>query len=287
MPNGQKYISDIPRESFDFRIFDNGDSHLKATPYFKYLGKEVCRSLGIQNIDNVVCLYIRDGSYGRKLLPNISQEYSNYRDSNIASYASAIHMLLDKGYTVIRMGRVMKDRLQIHHPNFIDYSFSNCQSDFADFYLTYICKFAICSDSGMVHLPLFLRRPIGLVNVAGLHGLLHTKYVKYINFKVTVDKNTEHKLSLINIFENGLDKLNSTQEFSQYGVQYFDCEEDEITALFNEMHLKSSQKEESIDALYQIDDDRLNQIVMKYRGIPMQAKVSPYWNAKYPHFLKF
>ena len=90
----------------------------------------------------------RDGKYlTNKLIKK--NDYKNYRNSNINDFIPAIKALEKKGYFIIRMGNLVKNKLNYKSKNVIDYSNSKYVNDFLDIYLINKCEFVISTGFGI------------------------------------------------------------------------------------------------------------------------------------------
>ena len=90
--------------------------------------------------------------------------YHNFRDFNINDFEDTIIKMIHRGYFVIRMGSISKDKINFKDKNFFDYSNSDFRSDFLDIFLLSKCKFLISSDSGISAISEIFRVPIVYVN---------------------------------------------------------------------------------------------------------------------------
>ena len=120
------------------------------------------QEIGIGKEDSFVCVHVRDNMYRN------DQGRREFRNSDISNYKEAILYLLKKNYWVIRIGQLSNKRLEIDHPKFIDYPFSQFKDYCLDLYLIKNCKFLICSQSGMHALASLFNKPILLTNAVRL-----------------------------------------------------------------------------------------------------------------------
>ena len=67
-----------------------------------------------------------------------------------------VKYLNDNVVTVIRMGRVVKKKMNYKNKLYIEYSMSQIESDFMDVFLASRCLFAISSGTGWEALPAFV-----------------------------------------------------------------------------------------------------------------------------------
>ena len=117
-----------------------------------------------------VCLNVRDSSFFAKATPigwhkNRDWSYHDYRDSDIKTYVAAAEALAELGYTVFRMGAIVKEPLVSKHPRVIDYATNGMRSEFLDVYLGAHCTFAVSTGSGWDSIPQIFRRPSMYINL--------------------------------------------------------------------------------------------------------------------------
>ncbi len=284
IPGGNRYLVSLPSESFDFRILDSSPSHLTQDQDFEQKGKQLLSQLGITSDSLVVCFYIRDSMYGRKTFPNLDQTYAVYRDSDVENFVPAMEFLAEHGFIVIRMGREGNSPVNSKNPNIIDYCFSEYKSDFADFYLTSIAEFAICTDTGMTHFPLFFRKPIGIANIAGMHGLLHSQMVKFITFKRYYYKESLRSLSLKEILYSDLSEYKNYTEFLNKGITFIESTPGELVGLAKDMFDIRSTSGCPINSSKQLNF-RFQDLVFLKRGIEMHSNISHLWLENHEDFL--
>jgi putative glycosyltransferase (TIGR04372 family) len=285
LPGGGKYLVSLPFESFDFQIFDSSPSPFSTTLNFKKNGEELLKKMQISETSPIVCFYVRDEMYGEKTFPYLNQDFSKYRNSNIDDFLPAMEYLASQGFTVIRMGREGKQQVFSENPKIIDYCFSDYKSDFADFFITSKAEFAVCTDTGMTHLPLFFRKPIGIANIVGMHGLLHTKMVRYVTFKRYFDKVKMRKLALSEILSSELVDFKDNRKFVEANIKFIDSSPEELVGLAQDMmfntqspHLSSYSNSEQ--------DNKFQDFVSMKRGIKMWSRISNSWLKNNQDFLE-
>ena len=69
-----------------------------------------------------------------------SWSYHSYRNFSVESLKLAAEFFADKGYFVLRMGKVVEEKLHSNNKKIIDYANTNLRSDFADMYLLANCE---------------------------------------------------------------------------------------------------------------------------------------------------
>lgn len=170
----KKYRADAFKNFFDPRIGDGRDRwNLLAMPkrYLNFTaaedqqGKILLKKLGVPADAKFVCLLVRDSNYLNVYLPKGNWAYHNYRDASIENYAAAAQYLADQGFYVLRMGKHVKDKFNINHPNVIDYANSQFRSDFMDVYLSANCYFFMSSSTGIDSIAKVFQRPLLITNL--------------------------------------------------------------------------------------------------------------------------
>ncbi len=113
------------------------------------------------NIDKkkYVCLHVRD--------PEYRKDYSRriIRNSDVEIYKSSIEYLINRGFFVIRIGRISNKRLyQNDKDGFLDYSFLRDKTEFLDLFIIKNCEFFFSgSTSGPLDYAMFLHNKKSLI----------------------------------------------------------------------------------------------------------------------------
>jgi len=134
-------------------------------------GQSYLERKGLRKGDQYVCLIVRDSAYLEQSQGNRDWSYHNYRDTEIESYQEAVAALVENGYWVIRMGKVVHHALGMEHSMVIDYATSNDRCDFLDIWLVANCRFTISTGLGLDSVADAFRRPIVFVNYLPLMDL--------------------------------------------------------------------------------------------------------------------
>ena len=112
--------------------------------------KQFLKHLGIGDADKFVCLMVRDSEYlNDQFHPKWDWTYHDYRDTSIHTYKEAIEALANLGYWVFRMGKKVKEPLNISHPRVIDYANLEMRSDLLDIWLPAKAYFSISTSNGL------------------------------------------------------------------------------------------------------------------------------------------
>ena len=142
----------------------------KTSPHIKFrqdeetYGWEILRNLGIHDSDKFVCLIVRDSAYLETIDGPGRRDYHSFRDSDVQDYRHVANELAQKGYWVLRMGKVVKSKFDVAHPKVIDYANSDWRSDFLDIWLMSKCYFCISTSTGFDAVGDMFRKSFAFVN---------------------------------------------------------------------------------------------------------------------------
>lgn len=231
VPGGKEHHLPLPSVSdpgYDISLVRT-DICFKFTSDEEDEAKEWLRSRGWKEHEPFVCLHARDSAYlsSDSLCGKSGDRFSyhNYRDTDIDSYIEAIKWLVEKGYWVIRLGKVMHKRLSFQHQKVIDYPFVNDQNDLLDIWLSAKCRFFISTASGPVWIPSVYKVPVVFVNALPLiigffwsNRIWVPKHLKWANSgnSLTLIEHCQHNYGL-------------TEEYYKEGINIIDLSPEEIT----------------------------------------------------------
>lgn len=158
----------------DANIWNNAGPQLSFAKEEMYKGRGFEEKLGIRDGAPIMCFHARDAAYLNSFDPEGDWSYHDYRDSNIKHYLGAATAIAKQGWVAVRMGSVVRDRLFEENDSIsgiIDYSSSSYRSEFMDVYLSYKCRFFLCSDAGISVFPESFNKPMVYVNWVPLDRL--------------------------------------------------------------------------------------------------------------------
>ena len=204
--------------------------YLTFTKYEEWKGRRLLKKLGING--KFVCLMVRDNEYLKKTF-STDFSYHNYRDSDAETYGSAVLELLDRGYTVIRMGVKVASPLKIKHSRFIDYAFDGKRTEFGDLYLGAKCEFAVGTACGFMSIPQAFDRPIVFVNHVPLEYTPVTNDKALLIWKHHVKDGK--RMTLEEIFQCGAGQFTDGNNFTKLGITLEDNTAQEIWEAVSEM----------------------------------------------------
>ena len=145
-------------------IYYSTNVHLDFTPEEERRGQKILENIGIESHEKVVCLIVRDSAYLNVEQGSRNWEYHSYRDTDIRNYEKVVDQLIEKGYWVLRMGKLVSHPLSIKHPRFVDYANCDWKSEFLDIWLLARSTFCVSTSTGLDSVADVYRKPIAFVN---------------------------------------------------------------------------------------------------------------------------
>ena len=214
-------------------------SHISFTEPENKKGTEFLNKIGLRPEDKYVCVIIRDPAYKTKYFPTLPENETTYRNSDQSTYVSTVQYLLEKGYWVFRMGKLVEKPMNIKHMRFLDYACSDLKSDFLDIWLNANCHFAISNGSGLDEVQKTFRKAILQVNIAPpteiISGLKNVLSI----LKKFVDADSGEKISLNQMIERELIGLTSNHQFEEKNIIIENNTNEEILCALKEFELRS------------------------------------------------
>jgi putative glycosyltransferase (TIGR04372 family) len=187
------------------------------------VGNIFLNKIGVGN-KKYVCVFQRDSNY-LKIKENKSQEDRDCRDADIDAIIPSIRYLIDKGYYVIRVGSLAKDKVSFQHKMFIDYPFTKYVSDFNDIYIVANSSFLVGASSGICDVAALFDVPRLVINAVPFG---HSTVGKKTMF---IPKKLSKKGSIVPFFDKHTKSLieeSSCDVVKKKGYNYIDNTEDEI-----------------------------------------------------------
>jgi len=236
-----------------------------------------------------VCLIVRDAAY-LSARSDKDWSYQNFRDSKIDSFLNASETLAEMGYTVFRMGAVVKEPLESSHPNIIDYATNGMRTEFLDIYLGAHCTFCVSNSNGFDAVPRIFKRPTLVVDALMLfdpcYGLNSVHYPKKMG-NSAINK----ELSLLEIINRGVAYSHRSTTFKDAGVEIRDLSSEELVEAVTEMaqrvegtFVETPEQKEMQAKLKQIlsTHPKLQPTPNYY---PIRAEFASCFLSRYPNFL--
>ena len=162
------FYQDLPMNSNEYYEFNNAKPSIYFTSDEIEKGRKLLRQMNVDlNKDEFVCIFARDDAYLKHVKPYHNWNYQNVRDSDIDSLIETAKYLIGKGFTVIRIGSIVKKPINFSHEKMIDYPYSKYQSDFLDIFILAQCKFILAAgSSGLINVGNLFDKPTLTVNLA-------------------------------------------------------------------------------------------------------------------------
>jgi putative glycosyltransferase (TIGR04372 family) len=175
------FYQDLHMNFNEYYEFNNAEPSLYFTPDEIKKGRKLLKQMNVDfDKDEFICIFARDDAYLKHAIPNGNWDYHNTRNSDIDSLIETAKHLIEKGFTVIRVGSIVKKPINFSHKKMIDYPYSGYQSDFLDIFIAAHCKFMISAGtSGINDLATIFDRPMLAVNIAEFSYSPFTKNCVY------------------------------------------------------------------------------------------------------------
>jgi putative glycosyltransferase (TIGR04372 family) len=281
----------------------DGDGLLGATkPTLSFNPSELAegqiflRKLGLNPNDKFICLNVRDEVFLRESevigwTKNRDWSYHNYRDSDISTYVAAAEALAEMGYTVFRMGALVKDPLVSKHPRVIDYATNGMRTEFLDIFLGAHCTFCISTGSGWDSVPTIFRRPILFVNMLPIFSPSASTLPIMLYPKLLMNQGSLTSLSLADLTQRNLATPLNTAAYADAGVEIRDLSSEELVEAVTEMAQRvkgtfvetPEQKEMQAKLKHILSTHPKLQPTPNY--YPIRAEFASCFLSRYPNFL--
>ena len=232
--------------------------------------------LNLINSKKLVCIMSRDGKYlTNKLIKK--NDYKNYRNSNINDFIPAIKALEKKGYFIIRMGNLVKNKLNYKSKNVMDYSNSKYVNDFLDIYLINKCEFVISTGFGIDTVAMIYNKPMIFLNYLPIGECsVFSKKCKYTYKKVFDLKNKKY-FKLSQLFKNRIAyEIPETSILSKKKIKIISMDKKEIkkVVLEFEKNHKTSPKLKKFQKLFKKNYNKMK--IKVPSGDNYLGKFTPY-----------
>ena len=189
-------------------------------------GEAWMKQTGLDPSIPTVLLHVRDIGYR----PDLS--HHGHRCVDISNYRSAIMVLVEKGYQVVRVGDPSNKPLEDYPDSVIDLPFHLLYDNFLDVYFAATCAFAVNQSSGPSQLIRGFKKPTLMVNRVVDWDINAPSEV--LLFKHYICKTTGRRLTYNQILERGLGELTMDQEFEKAGVLLEENSSDELKMALEE-----------------------------------------------------
>ena len=248
-------LSGINKKGIVWQTHDINNVLSSAPPIISFsqdeedYAKKILVNNNISKNDKIILLTIRDEEYYNNIY-RLKKEQNKHRNSDIGIFSDLIAYLCNKDFKVVRMGKIVKEKVDYKHPNFFDYAVSKIRSDFLDIYLFNISNFIISNGTGLDSVAALFRKKILYLNYGELTSF-NTYYNNNIAFIYPRKFIYEHKekLNLIEIYDRKITNFTSNSEFDENKIQFGDLNVNEQIKATDEMidFMNSGYRKENID----------------------------------------
>lgn len=249
LPLAKEYTVDLTACRDVKGLIRRSKSHISFTAEEESLGRQGLKAIGVPSGGSFVCFQARDSAYLEATLgKNKNWRYHDYRDSDINNYIPAAEELAGRGHFVVRMGAIVKKRLDTGNPMIVDYA-TRGRSDFLDIYLGAKCRFFLCDTVGTYAIGEIFRRPILWVNYIPLeYAPSWNENYLFIPKKLWLSAERRF-LTFEQILKSGIGRYLSSRQYEQMGIEVIENTPQEISDAAIEMdkRLKGTWQESEED----------------------------------------
>jgi len=251
--------------------------------------EEFLHNTGSSDRKGFVCVNFRDDLYNRSV-SLIKKEY-DIRNSEPQTYIAAAETLAEMGYTVFRMGAIVKEPLESKHPQVVDYATNGMRTELLDIFLGAHCTFTISTGSGWDSVPTIFRRPLMFVNHLPVFAPSAATLPIVTYPKILLDNQTGSILSLKNLIDREIAHRANSQAYKDAGVEIRDLSSEELVDAVTEMAQRVEEtfvetpKQKEMQA-------KLKHILSTHPKLqpspnyyPIRAQFASCFLSRYPNFL--
>jgi len=165
---------------------------------------------------------VRDSAYGsEKFSWNLEHNaFHAHRNPPYENFEAAIKYLLQDGYYVIHMGKVVSGPFPIEHPHFMPYAGTSLRSDFLDVFLYAHCALAVQGGgSGIDALASIFNKPLCTTDAIPMWAYLHVP--SNTGLRVTVPALLENKADgrILNAREMATAGFVDSEKYATAGIR--------------------------------------------------------------------
>jgi putative glycosyltransferase (TIGR04372 family) len=269
------FYQELSMNSNEYYEFNNANSLLYFTPDEIEKGRKLLKQMKVDfDKDEYVCIFARDNSYMKQHLPDLNLNYHDSRNTDIDGLIETSKYLIDKGFTIIRVGSVVNKPINFSHNKMIDYPYSGHQSDFLDIFIMAHCKFIVSlAPSGCTDLSTIFDKPMLTVDHSD-HGIAPLKKTSLYTPKRYKYRNSKNYLR----FEEGLKLKNFWYNLPEWDLEAEEINSQDILEATKEMLERlegkfsySPESEKLIQAYYKLWEE------LDFRGSPIKTPIGIAW----------
>ncbi len=262
LPGHQAHVLAMPRV---WTVTDPAKQRLKCilanekpntafTKEEERLGLQALKALGIPEKKSFICFHSRDAAYLNVKYPKISWSYHDHRDSSIGNYVPAVEGLVRRGYSAVRMGAVVKEKLSVTDPDIIDYAGNGRRTDLLDIYLGAKCEFFIASETGISIVPEIFHRPVVYTNWTPLRRISPWILNGLVIFKKFYSRQEKRPLTFSEIMDLEFGTPDTKDFFARQKIDLIENTPEEIRDAAMEMEDRLKGRWKSTDEDEQLQE---------------------------------
>ena len=213
-PHHQASYAQLHATADPENILGRVGAQIKFNAEEEAIGTAFLQKMGIPKNAKFVCAQVRDNAHDTAHNPvGLAPSYNYFRNSDINDCVQAFEFLTEKGYWVIRMGKLTASRLKTSSNKIIDYSNSGNRTELLDLWLCFNCTFMISTGSGIDALAAIGRRPIVYVSLLAYLDTTYEFRNSLIIFKHLYDAESGRQLPLQEIIQKESESYFKSSEF--------------------------------------------------------------------------
>jgi putative glycosyltransferase (TIGR04372 family) len=220
--------------------FNNIPPQLAFTPAEEAMGRTLLQTIGIEPGQPFVCFHSRDDAYrmatNQPSHTSMKDTFHDFRDCSIHHYLPAAEYLTDQGLYALRMGSIVKERLESVNPAIVDYA-SKFRSDFGDVFLPARSKFFLGNTAGITAVAYIFGVPVALANCIPTGHLPNGEHDLFIPKKLW-HTGKKRCLTFPEIVNSGADMWMGSHWYAEAGIEVIENTADEVLALAKEMNAR-------------------------------------------------
>ena len=177
--------------------------------------------------EKFICLNVRDSAFFNE--SQVSRH--TYRNSNIEDFEVVVNYLLNLGYWVVRIGKMVEKPINIKDNKLIDYGIDQNRSDLLDVWFCKNCEFLVSTGTGVDSVAQMFKKKIVFVNFLPISQIISWTENITVPKKLFWDKSGK-ELSLTEHLDN---TYGNTYQYEEKGIKVVDLSPDEIESAVKEM----------------------------------------------------
>ena len=208
-------------------IMINSDYNISLLPSENKEAELYMKKYGWTQGEKFICINVRDSAFFNE--SQVSRH--TYRNSNIEDFEVVVNYLLNLGYWVVRIGKMVEKPINIKDNKLIDYGIDQNRSDLLDVWFCKNCEFLVSTGTGVDSVAQMFKKKIVFVNFLPISHIISWTENITVPKKLFWDKSGK-ELSLTEHLDN---TYGNTYQYEEKGIKVVDLSPDEIESAVKEM----------------------------------------------------